>query len=107
MATRTANTLVNQTIDTGDYISIEFRNYFVRGEVVKVTEKAVQIADNNGRTKIKVWFPKSALSMTEEVSLCEDFTRYFSVKLAGWFKGDEWLEKYINATYDLINPYGA
>ena len=107
MATRTANTLANQKIDNGDYISIQFKNYFVRGEVVKVTEKAVQLADSKGRTKIKVWFPKSALSMAGEVSVCEDFTRYFSVKLAGWFKGDEWLDKYISATYDLINPYGA
>ena len=43
----------------------------------------------------------------KEADICDDFTRYFRVTLATWFKGDEWLDKYIDATYDAINPYGA
>jgi hypothetical protein len=105
---RNTNTLVNHTVSTGDHISIEFRNYFVRGTVCRVTEKAIQMEDSKGNTKIKVWFPKSALLMQDkECDVCSDFTRYFRVTLATWFKGDEWLDKYINATYDAINPYGA
>ena len=97
---RNNNTLVNHTVSNGDYISIEFRNYFVRGTVCRVTEKAVQIEDTSGRTKIKIWFPKSALfTQDKEAAICDDFTRYFRVTLATWFKGDEWLDKYIDATY--------
>ena len=84
---RTFNTEVNsyftieRVIDNDD----TYAAYEMTVQVVKVTEKAVQV--KCGNSNIKVWFPKAALIATAQANVV------FSAKVANWFEVSEWYVK--------------
>jgi hypothetical protein len=51
-------------------------------EVVKVTEKAIQV--RCGESNIKVWFPKAALKVTAAANTV------IAVTIKSWFEVNEW-----------------
>ena len=89
-------TLKDHTVDVGDAMLIVYKHGTVSCDIVRVTEKAIQIGSKD--SKIKIWVPKSAVTVNEE-TLCEDFNRFFSVEVAAWFKGDVWYDRFLNDTF--------
>ena len=81
------------TTEVDSYFTIEriidndttYAAYEMTVQVVKVTEKAVQV--KCGNSSIKVWFPKSALITTAQTNVV------YAAKVADWFEVNEWYIK--------------
>ena len=66
--------------------------------VVEVTEKAVKVVGlTENEKQVSAWFPKKALVSWAEKGNLDGHDMHF-VKLAPWFKPNEWTNKFLGMT---------
>jgi hypothetical protein len=73
------------------------------GQIVQVTEKAVRLqAETENGKVITCWFPRKALKATTDGKTNPfDNHLYYTCTLAKWFKGDDWVWKFISLSRDI------
>ncbi len=71
-----------------------------RCEVIDARDKAVKLQSTTARGKVvTAWFPRKALaSIGDAAALHGQNTAHHTVRLAPWFKADDWTARFLEMT---------